>query len=359
MKLGASRLVALGRLELGIDPTVALAFARKSLTMHDTPEARRLAVEALWRGPTARLLTLPPSVSCASLIAAPDGDWLECDGGDEGRSAPADRAAAIRWSIDGRRLEEGDSPAVSSGGEEAGPRVPRPFWKGRSLFLRRPGRDGQGDRNERLGEHAAAIRRAAWHDETAAVVSVGEDREIRIWAGPKLELRHVRRGPDSRIFSLPRLDRSGTRLVWHSLRERAGSRPVRFERAFTRNGKAIQAVAIDPPGEVIATGDTTGVVRVGRLGGGEPHLLLGASGVVSSVDFSPDGRWVAGAAGNEIWLWPMPDVSKPPLHTLPHDSLMTTLDTFTNVQLVEDESTPTGYRSEARPFPGWEMPPTW
>jgi WD40 repeat protein len=125
------------------------------------------------------------------------------------------------------------------------------------------------------------------------------------------------------------------------------------------HGDAVQAVALDPSGELIATGDTTGVIRVGRLGGGEPHLLLGATGVVPSVDFSPDGRWVAGAVGSEVWLWPLPDLSRTPLHALPRDALMAKLDTFTNVHLVEDESTPTGYRANVRPFPGWETPPTW
>ena len=118
-------------------------------------------------------------------------------------------------------------------------------------------------------------------------------------------------------------------------------------------------MAIDPSGEGIATGDTTRVVRVGRLGAGEPHLLLGASGVVSSVDFSPDGAWVAAAAGTEVWLWPLPDLSQRPLHVRPLTEVMATLDAATNVELVADESEPNGYRPELRPFPGWETAPTW
>jgi hypothetical protein len=44
---------------------------------------------------------------------------------------------------------------------------------------------------------------------------------------------------------------------------------------------------------------------------------------------------------------------------MPHQELMAKLDTFTNVRLVPDESTPTGYRPEIHPFPGWETAPTW
>ena len=65
------------------------------------------------------------------------------------------------------------------------------------------------------------------------------------------------------------------------------------------------------------------------------------------------------AAGNEVWLWPMPDVSRPPLHALDREALMAKLDTFTNLRLVADESSPTGYRTRVRPFPGWETGPSW
>ena len=57
---------------------------------------------------------------------------------------------------------------------------------------------------------------------------------------------------------------------------------------------------------------------------------------------SPDGRWVASAAGGEIRLWPMPDVAKPPLHTLPHGELMANLRALTNLQVVAAEASTTG-----------------
>ena len=78
-----------------------------------------------------------------------------------------------------------------------------------------------------------------------------------------------------------------------------------------------------------------------------------------SLAFSPDGRWIASTAGNEIRLWPMPDLSQPPLHTLPHDALLAKLDRLTNVRVVEDPAAPTGYKLDVGPFPGWKDVPTW
>ena len=64
-------------------------------------------------------------------------------------------------------------------------------------------------------------------------------------------------------------------------------------------------------------------------------------------------------AGGEIRLWPVPDLTKPPLHTLPHDELMTKLGALTNLQAVEDEASPTGYKLDIGPFPGWRDVPAW
>ena len=49
----------------------------------------------------------------------------------------------------------------------------------------------------------------------------------------------------------------------------------------------------------------------------------------------------------------------PPLHTLPLDELLAKLHELTNVQVVEDEASPTGYKVEIGPFPGWQTAPTW
>jgi WD40 repeat protein len=121
--------------------------------------------------------------------------------------------------------------------------------------------------------------------------------------------------------------------------------------------------AFDATETIAAVGDRQGSIRVARLPDGEPHLLLGHSEAVnylaSPLAVSPDGRWIASAAGSEIRLWPMPDLSKPPLHTLPLDQLLTKLHELTNLQVIEDDTAPSGYRLEVGPFPGWKTVPTW
>jgi WD40 repeat protein len=169
------------------------------------------------------------------------------------------------------------------------------------------------------------------------------------------------------------LSRDGRRLVAAArLREDTGAQdhpvmlfdlPEGERRSITTHGNRVMTVALDPSGTVIVTGDAQGVVRVGPADGGEPHLLLGHTGAMdmpgNRVAVSPDGRWIASATGGEIRLWPMPDVTKPPLHTLPLDEILAKLHELTNVRVVKDDASPTGYRVEIGPFPGWKDVPTW
>ena len=130
-------------------------------------------------------------------------------------------------------------------------------------------------------------------------------------------------------------------------------------RELTSHGNRLSAFAVDTSGTIIITGDKEGLVRVGPLAGGDPYLLYGHSQKVTSIAVSPDGRWIASASDDDtIRLWPMPDVSKPPLHTLPHDELLAKLRSLTNLRVVEDPDSATGYNLEPEPFRGEEVP-TW
>ena len=122
---------------------------------------------------------------------------------------------------------------------------------------------------------------------------------------------------------------------------------------------------IDPEGRFVVTYTCAPAGRnemlIGPISGDTPHLVV-ADASLRGISISPDGRWIATIAGDDdpnITLWPVPDLSQPPLHTLPLDELLAKLRTLTNLRIVPDPETDTGWNWALDPFPGWEEVPTW
>ena len=130
-------------------------------------------------------------------------------------------------------------------------------------------------------------------------------------------------------------------------------------RRITTHGARVQSGRLSPSGRVVVTGGEDGVVRVGPVTGEEPHLLIGHKGPVIGLALSPDERWIASSSDEAFSIWPMPDVTKPPLHTLPHAELLAKLDALTNLRVVRDPASATGWKLDVGPFPGWQDVPTW
>ncbi len=52
-------------------------------------------------------------------------------------------------------------------------------------------------------------------------------------------------------------------------------------------------------------------------------------------------------------------ICRSPRSTLPHDELIAKLKTLTNLRIVRDEESATGWKLEVGPFPGLETVPSW
>jgi WD40 repeat protein len=133
----------------------------------------------------------------------------------------------------------------------------------------------------------------------------------------------------------------------------------RTSRRITTHGAQLLSSVLSPSGHVVVTGGADGVVRAGPATGEEPHLRFGHKGRVTAIAISPDERWIATASEDALSVWPMPDVMKPPLHTLPHAELVAKLDALTNLRVVRDASSSTGWKLDVGPFPGWKDVQTW
>ncbi len=131
-------------------------------------------------------------------------------------------------------------------------------------------------------------------------------------------------------------------------------------RLITAHGNKVSAVALDATGARLVTGDADGFVRIGPVTGGEPHLLLGQE-FVNLIAVSPDGRWIASSSQFEpdhdatLRLWRTPEGR--PLQTLPHGEFLDHLRAQTNLRVVPDALSPTGYRVDTMPFTGWAEAP--
>jgi WD40 repeat protein len=130
-------------------------------------------------------------------------------------------------------------------------------------------------------------------------------------------------------------------------------------RSITSHGNRVCSVAFDPPAKILVTGDLDGIVRVGPVTGETPHILMGHETLIGDVAVDPSGRWIGSAESEKpiVRLWPMPQGK--PFQTLPHNEFLDRLKALTNIRIIADHNSTSGYRVDYGPFPGWEKVPEW
>jgi WD40 repeat protein len=290
----------------------------------------------------------PFLVSVSGIESAATNLWPDESSGvhavtfsDDGRSAAAAVLAGYRWEEMQIRvwdLESGDVQVLALCDQCAGEKPG--LWQGGVWRLRFT---PEGDL---LSAGAGGVRR--WDLETGRaewLIRVDDAKYLR--GDFSQDARFVLAAEATNVRASEALN-----LTLHDLKSGASHRIV-------SHGDVVNKLAIDATGTIIAT-STKNVIRVGSADGSAPYLLFGHEGDVVSLAVSPDGRWIAsGAEDFKIRLWPMPDLSKPPLHTLPREELIAKLKTLTNLRVVRDPDSPTGWKLTHDPFPGWETVPTW
>jgi WD40 repeat protein len=303
----AGKLLTLGELELQNYPTVALAYAIRSLELSDSTVARMFAVRALQRAPVA---IVAPANQESGLEAhrpafSPNGEWFALGGyhkvqvrhrdgrppvilGDySNRGSVTDVAFGPRsdllvtnllgdirtWSVPGwrelRRWKHDEGPT--------------------SLYIR-----GNGFITSTSVGATEVLRWSSLDAEEARLIGTDEAQGVQD-LDPSGGWLATARG--RRVF-LRSLDR------WNS--------PPRL---LAEHGSEVRWVAFDPEGKRLAAADTSGDIRIwpttGRVS--QPLRILRSGDATGFIGFDPTGRWLAAhgtvSGRPTVRLW---DLTAPP-----------------------------------------------
>jgi WD40 repeat protein len=363
LRADAHRLLALSRLEIDSNPTSALGLGIASLERADTPEARRIALEAFWRGPAYTIL--PGAGDAAnqtsgSVAFSPDGRWLAAGEVITGRIAlfsaaggpptylggPAGQVYFLLFGPASDVLLSGalGTNAVQVWSIPEGELI-RSLQYGSENQVQKPlfvSPDGarivtaSSDSGAPL-ETERTVRLLSWSQGGDAPIVLGNLRGVSMAVDVDPTGRLVAYSMGGGIYVQPLNDLEGTppRL----LGSHADARLLRFDlqgkrlasggrsrgiQVWSLNGnehdppltfsaeEAVSALEFDPSGSWLATGHRGGTIRLwdlSRATAFPPLELVGQSDRIVDFAFHPDGLWLASANHDRPpRLWPLGDL---------------------------------------------------
>ena len=309
----AAKLLALGQLAIEASPSAAVAYAIASLELADTTESRLLALKALWRGPTAFVVTEDGS---RSPRFSPDGRWAAY-----GAWSPELEVRMLRADGSTRVLEQPYEESMHlwdiGPGSDVLLTAARSFPSPRLLELR----------SAPEGRHLAELRYqdrswlggVSWNDERLLVL-ISENGEGHVDAlsfngsqerlgGLGFDFRPDENGHSPAVVAMDR--RTGrwlgavveNEVQVFEVGEHDLSKPRRLGR---QEGPEIR-LAFDPLGRYLATANQLGQIRLWDPKGTSPLTILeGPPGLQYLAAYGDGGLLVAAFLEDEhrkVWVW--------------------------------------------------------
>jgi WD40 repeat protein len=308
LRAEASKLLALGQLQLERHPTAAVAYAIQSLELADGEESRRFALRALQNGPVGiqSLELQQEGLEAIALAFSPNGEWLALGGY---------RKVAIRHR-DGREpiILKGEYPS-------AGPRAVLAAFApdGRTLVTNR-----RGDLRWWSVPEGRLIRKAQIETGVSRLfqrgtgfftsTTIGDEAFVRIWSFADGEVRLV--GTMDAPSALD-IDAKGQSMVYARGNEvftRSFDRWASGPELLAEHSAEVAGIAFHPSGDGVAVSDASGEIRIWSVPRSErPPRVLGPEEGTSALLFSQGGRWLA-ARGQKsgLWILRLWELSAPP-----------------------------------------------
>jgi serine/threonine protein kinase len=114
---------------------------------------------------------------------------------------------------------------------------------------------------------------------------------------------------------------------------------------------------VDRTGSQLVGCVLNGEMLYADLDRGMLHRLPGVDRMIALIAFDPLDRWFAFSQDSNVTLLPIP--ADPLPMDLPHDQYLAWLRSLTNLRLIENPRSDTGYDITGRSIPDWLDPPRW